>query len=86
MKLLAPVLYTLAFSVILYGTKLVYPKEQYDQVKQAVALNEQIKKQGGWQQPDVVMGVVQQFQQQSAYGPDLGRMAATSQYTLIKPG
>ena len=82
MKLLAPVLYTLAFSVILYGTKLVYPKEQYDQVKQAVALNEQIKKQGGWQQP----GVVQQFQQQSAYGPDLGRMAATSQYTLIKPG
>ena len=80
MKLLAPVLYTLAFSVILYGTKLVYPKEQYDQVKQAVALNEQIKKLGGWQQP----GVVQQFQQQSAYGPDLGRMAAASQYTLIK--
>ena len=87
MKLLAPAVITLLFSMFLYGTKLVYGKEEYDQVKQFVARNEQIKKQGKAHaaQADVVMGVVQQFQQQSAYGPDIGRMAATSQYTLIKP-
>ena len=83
MKLLAPVLYTLAFSVILYGTKLVWSKESHDfalqLINQYVAIKEQIKKQ------EKARGdVVEQFQQQSAYGPDLGRMAAASQYTLIK--
>ena len=83
MKLLAPVLYTLAFSVILYGTKLVFSKEQYDLgvsfLKWVNARNEQLKKQG-----EARVNVVEQFQQQSAYGPDLGRMEAASQYTIIK--
>ena len=83
MKLLAPVLYTLAFGVILYGTKLVWSKEHYDFALQVInrynAIQEQIKKQ-----TKARVDVVEQFQQQSAYGPDLGRMAAASQYTLIK--
>ena len=83
MKLLAPVLYTLAFSVILYGTKLVWSKENHDFALQVinryVEIQEQIKKQ-----TKARVDVVEQFQQQSAYGPDLGRMAAASQYTLIK--
>ena len=83
MKLLAPAVITLLFSMFLYGTKLVFSKEQYDLglnfLTWVLARNEQLKKQG-----EARVGVVEQFQQQSAYGPDLGRMEAASQYTIIK--
>ena len=83
MKLLAPVVITVALSWFLYGQKLVFGKEQYDLgvsfLKWVNARNEQLKKQG-----EARVNVVEQFQQQSAYGPDLGRMEAASQYTIIK--
>ena len=63
MKLLAPVLYTLAFSVILYGTKLVWSKESYDfgmrLIDRYVEIQEQIKISTWLKKDLMVSGVLQ---------------------------
>ena len=83
MYFLAPLFYLATFSLIFYGRKEVFSQEQYDigakNVKQLTAYEKQQKEQGKARK-----GVVEQFQSQSAYGSDITRLQATSQYTLLR--
>ena len=83
MYFLAPLVLVAGFSVILYGQKLIMTEDQYkiaEQVAKDIAkflkdTKAQKKAQGS---------VVRQFQAQSAYGSDIGRLAAASQYVIVR--
>ena len=83
MYFLAPLVYMAAFSWIFYQQKEVLSQDQYDiaekNVKQFTAWEKQQKEQGKARK-----GVVEQFQTQSAYGSDITRLQASSQFTLMK--
>ena len=83
MYFLAPLAYVIALSWIFYGQKEVLTKEQYDmaavRVKEMTAYEKQHK-----EQKKARKGVVEQFQAQSAYGSDITRLQASSQYTLLR--
>ena len=83
MYFLAPLVLAAGFSVILYGQKLIMTEDQYKIAEQMAKeptkhykdIKAQKKAQGG---------VVRQFQAQSAYGSDIGRLAAASQYVILR--
>ena len=83
MYFLAPLVYLAAFSWIFYQQKEVMSQEDYDaiadQVKRFTVWEKQMKEQGKARK-----GVVEQFQSQSAYGSDITRLQASSQFTLIR--
>ena len=83
MYFLAPLVLAAGFSVVLYGQKLIMTEAQYkiaeQTVKEVAKFYKAIKAQKKAQR-----GVVQQFQAQSAYGSDIGRLAAAQQYVIQK--
>ena len=83
MYFLAPLVLVAGFSVILYGQKLIMTEDQYkiaeQTVKEIAKFYKEVKAQKKAQG-----SVVRQFQAQSAYGSDIGRLAAASQYVILR--
>ena len=83
MYFLAPLVLVAGFSFILYGQKLIMTEDQYtiaeQHVKEMAKFLKDVKAQKKAQGD-----VVQQFQAQSAYGSDIGRLAVAQQYVIVR--
>ena len=83
MYFLAPLVLVAGFSVILYGQKLIMTEDQYkiaEQVAKDIAKYHKDMKA----QKKAHGSVGRQFQAQSAYGSDIGRLTAASQYVILR--
>ena len=83
MYFLAPLVLAAGFRVVLYGQKLIMTEDQFKIAEQVAKDNAKFFKDTKAQKK-AQGSVVRQFQAQSAYGSDIGRLPAAAQYVILR--